>query len=327
MPTFTHNLALVCYDDSSPSNNPQMRFIDWRKSIQGVCVHNPLNHQYYIQPNSTESIFSGTRILTIDNTTQLSLMLNSRTPNLYRLKWTSGAAPGFRTSRNIIVLNTTLTFTVNNNSTVSVQSTEADAFTNVQIGDTLFIPTAYTGDQVLSSMINPLNGGRWVILTKTNNSLTVTRFAGQSFSGVNQTVLINSVEWVKIYSSDGVQEEDTLEISAGFSPVTRKTFTIKNVTDTWVEFLSTEPLPLENNVIIGETGIVFYTASKRFVRVEVDQEALLSINNGSSIRVVPRIFSDKDGVGWFELWGSCWSLSITNLSKSNRMRVTIISAE
>lgn len=327
MPTLTHNLALVCYDDSTPSNNPLMRFIDWRKSVQGVCVQNPLNHQYYIQPNSSESIFSGTRNLTLDGTTQLSLVLNSRTPNLYRLKWSSGTLPGFRTTRTITVLNTTLTFTVNNNSTVTVQSTETNAFNNVQIGDTIFFPTAYTGDQSLASTINPLNGGGWVILTKTNSSLTLTRFAGQSFSGINQTVLITNADWVKIYSSEGVQEEDTLEISAGFSPITRKSFTIKNVTDTWVEFLSNEPLPLENNVIIGTTGIVFYTASKRFLRVEVDQEALLSINDGSSIRVVPRIFSDKDGVGWFELWGSCWSLSITNLSKSNKMRVTIISAE
>jgi hypothetical protein len=134
---------------------------------------------------------------------------------------------------------------------------------------------------------------------------------------------------VRVYSAGGVQVGDTLELAGGFAAPSQRAFTVTHAQDNELHFTSAEPLPLEPSVLPGAQGLAVYSQAKRFVRVEVDQEAVLRLNGdtGNSVRLSPRVAGDEEAMGYFEKWGTTWALSVVNRSASNPMRVNLISAE
>lgn len=335
MPLISHNIAIVAYDDANSNSNPQLRFFDWRRSVQNTLVDNPLETRYTIPPNTSQVLFSGNRITAIDSTTTFQLALNAVNNGLYRVTATSGTAPSFRTDRGLNLTGDTVSISVNNNSTANVTVT-TNNFANVQVGDNVFIPSTLTGDSSLNSPFNVGNGGYWTVISKasglTPKTITIIRLAGASFSGVTETVTPTSAGQFVAFSSSGVQSGDTLEISSGFSPVTQSTFKIVNVTPTWVEFASTLNLPLESGIQPGATGMVFYVSNKKYLRVEANYEVAIRLNTdvgttNQNNRIVPRVVGTKDGIGWFETWGTVWALEIQNRSKTSSVTITVHSAE
>lgn len=326
MPILNESTSLVIYDDNGVSNAPLHRFIDWRKSILNVIVNKPLNRQYTIPSNSIQSIFNGVRTTSIDGTTAFDIILNPINNSTYRIVHVSGTAPLFRTDRLLTLSGSTITVAVNNNATVTF-TISVGSFSAVQIGDIVFIPTTLTGDSI--SPFNILNGGYWVVLARTTTVLTLSRLSGQGFSGVAEAIVLTSNAQLQAFSSSGIQIGDTLEISSGFSVITQKSFIISSVTASRVEFVSTESLPLESGILPGVSGMIFYNDAKRFVRIEVDQEAVVRFNGdiSNNVRLSPRVASDKDGIAFLEKWGVTWSLEVVNRSRSNTMVVTVISAE
>jgi hypothetical protein len=326
--TLINSSALVIYEDSSANNNPLAQNVNWRRTIPATVVSKPLSDKYSIPPNVSQILFSGTRTTAIDGTTVFSIALNNTNPNLYRVTYTSGTAPVFRTDRALTLSGSTITVAINNNATATF-TTSAGNFNAVVVGDVVFVPTALTGDSSLNSPFNVLNGGFWTVLAKTVSVLTLMRLPGQTFSGVAEAVALTSNAQLQAFSSAGVQVGDTLEISAGFSPVTQRTFIVSTVTPTIVEFLSTVSLPLETG-ISPVTGMAFYSSAKRFIRIETDQEIAVRLNGdtSSNCRVSPRVAGDLvTGFGSFEKWGPTWSLEVVNRSRSATVNLIVISAE
>ncbi len=325
---------LIHGDGEIATANPERRFVDWKQKVEGVPVDRPDSRQYRLEPGETLTAFSGSRTLTSDVTTEFTLTLNPMLTSTYRLTSTAGTAPGFRTDRALTLNAEAVTVTVNNNSTVdfSLQSTAPNDFASVVVGDTLFLPSTATGDS--ASPFSSLNVGFWVILAKgpvssvANKKLTLARLPGEVFEGMSETVTVAADVQVQAFSSAGVQVDDTLEISAGFSPVTRNTYTVSKVTSKWIEFVSTLALPLEADIAPDVSGITVYTNAKRFVHVEVDQEAVLRLNGdtGNTNRLSPRAPANEDKMGHMEKWGIVWKLDVVNLSAST-MTLNIISAE
>jgi hypothetical protein len=327
MPFLNKSTHILIHGDDTATNNPQKRFVDWRKGWLGVTVEDPESVRVTLVPNETKTVFSGTRTLGVDGTTVFDLELNSYTDGLYRLLYSAGTLPAFRTNRGLTLTGSTVDVAVNNNATVTFTSNPVGGFAGVVVGDIVFIPHTTTGDS--ASPFNVDNVGEWQVLANTGTVLTAKRLAGTDFSGAAElAVAISSNSQFQAYSSSGVQVGDTLELSAGFSTVTQKTYIVSTVTHNRLEFMSTEPLPLETGITPGAAGITVYSNAKRYLKIETDQESVIRLNGdtGNTNRLQPMIVADAGNMAFFEKWGPVWSLVIVNRS-SSEMNVDLIMAE
>lgn len=318
--------SIVIYDDAGVTNNPYLRLPDWTKNFT-LSVSNPQANKYLVQAGTTLTVFNGSDATSIDGTSSFSIALNPALSSTYRVTWTGGTAPAFRTDRNLALNTGTMTVTINNNATATFTTSILNGFNAALVGDVLFIPGPVTGDA--ATPFNVLNQGFWKVLAKTTTSVTVSRFAGQLFSGIAETVTVTANSQVMAFSSTGVAINDKVEISAGFSAVTWGTYTVTQVTSQWFEFISTASLPLETGVLPTATGLVFYNTSKRIVHVETDQDAALRFNGdtGNNVRVSPIVAGDSNNMSVFDKIGPSWSLSIVNRSPVYAMNIVVITAE
>lgn len=316
----THVLA---YNDPTATNNPKRRPIEWESRLLNVPVKNPKTDLLTVDPSQVLVAFDGSRSSTVGASTEFSLTLLPTGSTTYRINWTGGQDPGFRTNRNIVVAAQTLTVVVNANNTITVTGAN---FTGVVPGDIVWIPSTTTGDP--ASPFNALNVGEWLVLASTTAAVTLVRKPGEVFSGYGEVVPVTDNAQFQIFSAAGIQAGDIVDVSSGFAPATQRMFEITFVTPSYIQFESTLPLPPETDIQPGATGITFYDVAKRFVQVEVDQQCILHINGdqGRGIPVVPVLPGDEEHTGMFRLWGSIWKLTITNLS-SVPATATVLSAE
>lgn len=325
MPILNIHSTHLIYGDTDTTTNPKLVYVDWTRHFNTIDVENPEAKRNVLMPGESFTVFSGSRSTSIDNTTTFSIALNPIKSSVYRITHTGGTAPAFKTARSFNASGVAITATVNNNATM-VFTIGAGNF-NAQVGDIVFIPGVSTGDSV--SPFNSLNEGFWSIISASALKLTVVRFPTESFAGASEVVTPSSNSQFLIFSSAGVQVGDSLEISAGFSPVTQKSFVVSQVTATWVEFTSTESLPLETGISPTASGMIFYTNTKRFIRVEVDQEAVVRLNGdtGNSNRLTPRVVGDSNQIAHFEKWGPVWQLVIVNRSTNASLNLNYLTVE
>lgn len=320
--------SAAAYGDNTVSANPKRRFFDWSRNFQGIAVTNPRSEQFTVDPSATLNAFNGTRATSIDGTTTFNVTQSALDPSIYRFTAVSGTLPAFRIDRGITLSGQTIGFGVNTNGsvTISAPSASSTVFNSVVVGDTLLIPGLVTGETV--SPFDPMNTGYWTVLSVATRQLTVTRATGQVFSGATQTGLVASNGQFQVFSGTGVQPNDKVELSAGFSLSSLRNYTIVNVAPTFFEVVSTIPLAIESGIIPGVSGLQVYKFSKRFLRVETDQEAAVQFNGdtGQLCRLSPLIPEDSEQASWIEKLGATWSLSVVNRSVSP-MAVSIFSAE
>ena len=112
---------------ASGNNNPLKQNFNWTVQINGDVITSPESKPYQVSPGVTQNLFSGTRSLSLDGTTGLDLTLNPILPGVYRLTWTAGAAPVFRTDRALALSTEVVTVTVNNNATASFLASSSTA--------------------------------------------------------------------------------------------------------------------------------------------------------------------------------------------------------
>ncbi|WNM70315.1 hypothetical protein [Myxococcus phage Mx1] len=325
-----HSTILVYGDAEAATANPQRRYVDWARHVTSVTVGKPSVREYVVEPGASLLAFSGMRSIGLDATTEFEINLVPTKDSVYRITSTGGTDPAFRTNRNLELAGRTVTVSINNNATATMElddDSPPSNFSSVQVGDVLFLPHVVTGDS--ASPFNPNNAGFWTVLAVTSRKLTLRRRVGEAFSGVAETRTVQADSQLLAFSAAGIQRGDTLEIVSGFSSVTQKTFEVSEVTSNWVEFVSTEALPLEQGVVPGVGGLVFYSDAKRFVRVETDQEAVVRLNGdvGNSNRLSPRVVGDSEKIAYFEKWGPVWELVVVNRSTTSPMVVNLISAE
>jgi hypothetical protein len=313
---------IVAYDDGV-SQNPSMKYVDWSRTVNPVQVSNPRSESVTIAAGQSKTIFDGTRALTIDGTTVLSLSLVDGEVDRYRLTHVSGTAPGFRTDRNLNFSGSSVNVTINANGTATfVVASGAATFTAVQVGDILWIPHDAVGQP-----FNEANHGEWIVLTKTSTTV-VARRSGDFEAVTEGPIAISSTTHLRAYSSTGVQSGDKIDIHGGFSPSNQKTFTALDVTSSYIEFVSTVALASESNVTVGASSISCFTNSKNFLYLESDQESAVHVNGDTTDaqRVVPWLGGCVAGPGIYMRVGPTWSLEIKKLS-AVPLTAVIISAE
>lgn len=324
---FNFYSKILAFGDRTVNSNPKLRLVDWERQIGGVSVSDCTSKGFALIPGETKTIFDGTRALTIDGTTAFSLSLLTNSSSTYRITHTAGTAPGFRTGRNLTLNTCSVTFVINSNNTVTLTVSGASDFTNVVSGDMIFIPHTTTGDA--ANVLNVLNAGYWQVLAKNSNTnLVIARLAGTTFEGVGETVALTANTQLRAYSASGVQIDDTLTVSSGFSTSAQTSFKVSNVTDLFVEFTSTLPLPNETGVIPTASGLAVYTDAKRLLYLESDQDCVLRLNgdSGNSCRLSPIEAGNPDSIGPYFKWGHVYSLVVVNKSTST-LNLTVITAE
>jgi hypothetical protein len=318
---------IVAYGDGDVSSNPRLKYADWQRNLTGLAVANPQSKGHSIDPGSSSVIFNGTLASTIDGTTAFGIALSSIEASTYRITNTGGTAPGFRTGRSLTLNAVAITFTVNNNATVTVTVPVGPDFTNVQVGDDIFVPHTTTGDT--ANVLSVLNAGFWRVLGKASSTnLTLVRPAGQDFEAVTQTVTLTANSQFRAFSATGLQAGNSVDISAGFSLTTRKTYTVKTVTDTFIEIVSTTALPSESGILPGASGLQFFSQNKKFVYIEANQECAVRVNGdvGNYQRLSPFDASNSNSVAQYMRTGPTWSLTVVNLSP-NTLSLMVVDCE
>lgn len=317
---------ILSYSDLQVNSNPRLRGVDWGRDFVGIPVEKDQQQKYSIDASSEIVIFNGSRTLGSDNTTELALTsLAVLDPNRYRLAWTgTGTAPAFRTDRSLTLSGGTLTLALQpNNSLVATHSGGA-VFGAVINSDIVFIPGVSTGD---AAHFNALNEGEWIVIAASATSLTLARDPDSVFSGASETTAVTANAQVQAFSPLGVQIDDTLDISSGFSPSTRKSFVVVAVTASRLEFMSVLPLAAQT-VAPGAMAVAVYSAAKRYCYIESDQNVALKFNGATDDgnRLEPIQAGDPQLVGVAEKWGTAFSLSIKNRSTS-RAAVLVVTCE
>ena len=152
-----------------------------------------------LAPGTSLQLFNGTVASGLDGTSVISIQLLPSQSSVYRVSVTGDA--NFRTARGVSGLGST-TVTINNNA-IAVFNFGSAVLTGVTVGDVLRISGQQLNDTGPFSF-NPINSGFWTIIGISGTSLSCTRFIGQEFQAVNETVTATSTD-VQIYSSAGIQ--------------------------------------------------------------------------------------------------------------------------
>lgn len=302
MGKFNIFVHLNAYKDSAPSNNPALNNFKWSREITGVEANKAQSVEICLAPNESRTIFNSERVLSNDNTTEFGLSLKSGTTNTYVLKYEAGTFPDFRTSRYIAIDATTeVTVSVSNGYT-TIQST----------GGTLFnLSSVLIGDEIsLGPAFNASNQGRFKVLSKTADAVVI-----ENSSAVNEGPIVLGSDFdedVRIYSAAGVQVEDKVRLSSGFSTLVQDTYEITGVQDNLIEFYSSKTLPPESP-IVGPT-LDIYASAKKLVYLETDKKISLEVNGVVESSLEPFIDGNASTPGVFLKRSTMWSLVITNTS-------------
>jgi hypothetical protein len=310
---------ILAYDGANGvSDQPLMKAFDWTRRMSSLPLTNAQSDSFVLAAGESRALFSGAKANPLDNTSVLSITPLSQ--GNYRLSVTAGTS-GFRTPRTVNV--TTCQVTVNNNA-LAVFDFGAGTVTGVIAGDTMRINSQIMGDTGPFTF-NPLNAGLWTVVGTNGTKISCTRPIGSGFQGSNETIsAVNNN--VQIYSSSGITKSDKMKITGGFSTVSQKTFEIKEVTPTTIDFISTAALPSESLISNTTNMIQFFSTSKRYFYLECDQETVVLLNGTDSTKVVPVQAGNSLLPGFLHQTGDIYSCSVTNQS-INTLNIRIFTGE
>lgn len=307
------SVFLNAYDDGRPSNAPSRNPIKWARDIQSITVSNPKSEDYTIAPGETRTLFSGTRTLSQDGTTQYSLALVPLSTTTYSLSWSGGAAPDFRTPRTTGADATTQITTSINGQVETFTSTGGTPL-NLLVGGVI------VGDYVtIGNLFNTANQGTFQIIAVTATSFSI----ANPLAVIEGPITLGSgfATQIQIYSAAGVQIGDILVISSGFSPVVWGSYVITAVFAESLQFSTTAILPQQSNIT---TQVTIYSMAKTLIYMESDAPVSLTINGVTMAAQIQPFIVANCGTGFtnvqlgnvlpgiFMLNSIVYSLSVTN---------------
>lgn len=324
MTTFLRKvLQLVVSGDAPAVSNPRQRFIDWGHDLAGIEVKNPQMTTKVLAPGESATLFDGTRTLTLDGTTALSVALVAGTSDRYRFRWTGGTDPGFRVDRAVDYDGDTISVAINANATATF--TTNATFAGAQVGDILWVPET---DEVGTQPFHVGNRGFWRILAIAPGAAALTAERLGDFDAQAETgVVLTDADQLQVFSESGVQIGEALEILGGFASVNRRSYNIVAVTPTLLEVQSSLAVVGETGVIPGASNFLVRTAAKRLVYLEADQTTVVRANGDTTDlqRVDPWAPGDPKAAGHYSRAGTTWKLVVVNKSPrtANVMAISV----
>jgi hypothetical protein len=155
---------------------------------------------------------------------------------------------------------------------------------------------------------------------------------GESFSGVTESINSGSgaASHVMIYSPTGVQKGNKFKVSGTLVSTSHRTYEVLDAAPEWIDFVSTAPIAEENNLSFIPGSIVFYSASKKLIYLESDQDCAVRFNAETSdnctIEPVSNPAACYSDVGYLHKWGETYKCVVVNKSV-NPLNLKFISAE
>ena len=311
------SIFLNSYADDDATNSPSLSNIKWHRDLQGIEVNEPISKTIRLGSGQSQSLFSSEVVINSDNTTTYDIALKSGTANTYKISHNSGTAPEFRTPR-VIGSDITTEVTITKNAKLLI-------FTAT--GGTLFdLSSVSVGDSVrIGSVFNAANQGVFKIIMKSTTSFAIENEIGQAEGPI--VLGADFADQINIYSSDGVQIGDKIDIVDGFSLVSRKTFEITDVSHDYIEFYSICSIPEESNISNDPESFSIFSSAKQIVYIESDKSLDIAINGiavTNSINPIALGSSIKPGM--LLITDTIKSLIITNTSL-DMATVFVFSAE
>jgi hypothetical protein len=315
--------SLLAYSDPQVTDNPQQQAFNFVRKLPNLCVTNPSSDAKVIAPGGSLTLFDGSVPTLLDNTSVIAIQLLPGQTSNYRVSVTSGPA-SFRTARATSGV-TSVTVTTNNNA-IAVFDFGAATITGLVVGDILRISGAALNDTGPFAF-SPTNSGLWTVIGIAGGAISCIRPIGQAFSGVAQTVTPNPSDY-KFYSAAGIQNGSSIYITGTLSPQSRRAYLVQNVTPTTFDIMSAVPLPNEFGLSYSPGSFVFYTNAKRYLYLEVDQDAAILPNGASQSSDIVNPFQPGSDqyVGFYSKTGITYSATVVNLSV-NPLNVKWFAAE
>ena len=295
-------ISLFTFDDIKKTNDPQMVHVDWTRNISNLTVNNPSNKKEVLAPGESITLLNGAVSTSIDGTTQFDL--TNTAGSTYRIAYDgTGTAPVFRTERALAADATSaITITKNNNATTTLT---ASAGTIANFG------VAVVGDELrLGAAFNVANQGTHQIIAKSATTVTI-----KKADSIAEVVILGAAfaADLRVYSAAGVQKGDQVRISGGFSSATHDTYEISDVSPDFIEFVSTEAIPEEND-ITPDTGLTIFSDAKSLIYIESDKKALVKINGDAGQAIEPRTVGSSVVPGIYLKLGTAFQIEVENTS-------------
>ena len=297
---------LNIYEDQNASNNPSKNNVKWTLDQQGLSVMEPESRSLKLGAGQSYTLFSGNISISADGTTLYNIALKAGTSSTYRVSHSGGTAPLFRTPR-----------TEGHDATTEVTVTKnAKLLTFTSTGGTLFsliAGGAVVGDEVrIGNAFNVANRGKFKIL-----SLSATSFIVENEAGTAEGAIVLGASFateINIFSADGVQINDKVDIIDGFSPVTQDTYDITDVSHDYIEIHSANSLPTESSISNSPEALVIYRDAKQFLYIESNKKLSISLNGSTTNELEPFICGTEQKPGVFMSKASIKSATIENKS-------------
>lgn len=301
-------LHLNAYQDQNASNNPSQNNWKWNRDMQGIDISEPESKSLSLPAGQSVVLFSGSLTLSSDSTTTWDIALKSGTSNTYRISRNSGTMPEFRTAR-IPGADATTEITVTKNATLMTLTSSGGTALDLIAGGVT------AGDEVrIGDVFNVANRGKFKVLNRTATSLTVENNSGVAEGPV--VLGVNFAEQLSIFSADGVQVSDQVDILSGFSPVTLGSYEITDVSSDYIEIFSLSALPSETNVSNDPAALSIYRSLKNLVYIESNRKLEISIDDSLiPNKIHPMNVGTTLKPGIFLTSGPMKKLEITNKSQ------------
>jgi hypothetical protein len=298
---------LNAYQDANASNNPTQNNWKWQRDIQGINIEEPASKSLNLPAGQSVELFSGAVDTDADNTTTWNIALKAGTSQTYVISKASGTSPAFRTAR-VSGADATTQITVTKNASLLTFTSTGGTALNLIVGGVV------VGDDVrLGSLFNAVNRGKFKVLARTATSFTIENPSGQAEGPI--TLGAGFADQLSIFSADGVQVGDKVDIVAGFSSVSFGTYEITDASPDYIEIYSLEALPTESGVSNSPSAFLIYRDAKSFVYIESNQKLEITIDGSSVPNSLEPMRAGTSAVpGVFMSSASMKSLEITNKS-------------
>ncbi len=295
------------YQDANASNNPSQNNFKWNRDIQGINITEPASKSLTLPAGQTASLFSGSVSTSADATTEWNIALKAGTSQTYIISKSAGTSPEFRTARTSGADATTEVTVTKNANLLTFTSTGGTALD-------LIVGGVVVGDEVrIGSLFNVVNRGKFKVLARTATSLTIENAVGQAEGPI--TLGAGFADQINLFSADGVQVGDKVDVVAGFSSVTFGTYEITDVSPDSIEIHSIESLPSESAITNSPDALLIYRDAKNFVYIEADQSLEIKIDNSATPnKLEPMRAGTAQVPGVFMSSASMKSLEVTNKS-------------
>jgi hypothetical protein len=297
---------LNVYADATDTNNPSMNYVKWTQDAQGIDITEPESKGIKLQAGQSIDLFSGTVTTSADGTTTYDIALKAGTTNTYKLSHSGGTNPVFRTAR-VEGSDATTEVTVTKN---------AKLLTFTSTGGTVFdlvTGSVAIGDEVrLGDTFNASNRGKFKILAFTATSFTIENEIGIAEGPI--TLGASFATEVNIFSADGVQIGDKIDIVDGFSSVTHGTYEITDVSHDYIEIYSVDSLPSEAGISNSPAAFLIYRDAKQFIYIESDKKLEISLDGSVTTQIESFQVGTAQKPGVFMIKASIKSATLENKS-------------